>query len=149
MQNASAEVREAMSKIIAPWSPNQIHELNRFQRAGVMHPFTCPNRNDGNHGEYVLFAAFEGWICPYCTYTQDWAWAMMAESGANQMLFLGAARVERACEVMHDAYEKAATGAGWETNPASRKPWDEVPEENKMTMRVAVAALMDWLGFPE
>ena len=31
--------------------------------------------------------------------------------------------VERACEVMHDAYETAADQAGWATNPASRKPW--------------------------
>lgn len=53
--------------------------------------------------------------------------------------------VERACEIMHDAYEKAAAGAGWETNPASRKPWADVPEANKTTMRVAVGALLDWL----
>lgn len=54
--------------------------------------------------------------------------------------------VERACEVMHDAYEKAAIGAGWETNPASRKPWGDVPEPNKETMRAAVAALVLWIG---
>lgn len=55
------------------------------------------------------------------------------------------ARVELACEVMHDAYERAAVGAGWETNPASRKPWSDVPEANKATMRAAVSALLDWL----
>jgi hypothetical protein len=53
--------------------------------------------------------------------------------------------VETACEVMHDAYEKAATGAGWETNPASRKPWADVPEANKVTMRAAVSALLAFL----
>lgn len=51
-------------------------------------------------------------------------------------------RVERACEVMHDAYERAAVGAGWETQAASRKPWADVPEANKATMRAAVAALL-------
>lgn len=51
-------------------------------------------------------------------------------------------RVERACEVMHDAYERAAVGAGWETNPASLKPWADVPEANKVAMRAAVSALM-------
>jgi hypothetical protein len=54
-------------------------------------------------------------------------------------------RVERACEVMHDAYEKAAVGAGWETQAASRKPWADVPEASKQTMRAAVGALLDWL----
>lgn len=50
--------------------------------------------------------------------------------------------LDEACEVMHDAYEIAALGAGWETNPASRKPWDEVPDANKATMRAAVSALL-------
>jgi hypothetical protein len=53
--------------------------------------------------------------------------------------------VERACEVMHDAYEDAAVGAGWETQQASRKPWADVPEANKETMRAAVGALLTWL----
>lgn len=52
-------------------------------------------------------------------------------------------RIEHYCEVMHDAYEKAAVGAGWETQQASRKPWVDVPEANKATMRAAVAALLD------
>lgn len=51
-------------------------------------------------------------------------------------------QLEQWCEVMHDAYERAAIGAGWDTNPASRKPWAEVPEPNKITMRAAVAALL-------
>lgn len=53
--------------------------------------------------------------------------------------------VEAACEVMHDAYERAAVGAGWDTNPESRKPWADVPEANKETMRAAVGTLLDWL----
>lgn len=53
--------------------------------------------------------------------------------------------LERACEVLHDAYEQAATGAGWVTNPASRKPWTEVPAENQATMRAAVTALWEWM----
>lgn len=53
-----------------------------------------------------------------------------------------AAWIEHLCEVMHDAYEKAAIGAGWETQQASRKPWANVPEANKQTMRAAVRALL-------
>lgn len=61
------------------------------------------------------------------------------------MAGVGGTRVERACEVMHDAYEKAADFHGWETNPASRKPWADVPEANKATMRAAVSALLNHL----
>lgn len=51
--------------------------------------------------------------------------------------------IENACEVMHVAYERAAIGAGWETNPLSRTiNWAEVPEANKATMRAAVAAVL-------
>lgn len=53
--------------------------------------------------------------------------------------------LEYYCEVMHDAYEEAAVGAGWETNEKSRKPWADVPESNKATMRVAVRALISSL----
>lgn len=52
------------------------------------------------------------------------------------------ALVEDCCEVMHDAYENAAGLAGWQTQMASRKPWADVPEANKLTMRYAVSALL-------
>lgn len=50
------------------------------------------------------------------------------------------ALVEHLCELMHDAYERAAAGNGWETNPASRQPWAGVPIANQRTMRIAVVA---------
>lgn len=53
--------------------------------------------------------------------------------------------VEQACEVMHDAYELAAVTQGWETQQASRKPWADVPEANRETMRAAVRTLLTWL----
>lgn len=53
--------------------------------------------------------------------------------------------VESLCHVMHDAYEAAATQAGWETQARSRVPWEDVPEANKVTMRASVAALLDAL----
>lgn len=48
---------------------------------------------------------------------------------------------EALCIALHDAYEAAALRAGWETQAASRRPWVDVPEANKATMRLAVAAL--------
>ncbi|GAB3251021.1 hypothetical protein [Kineosporia babensis] len=79
-----------------------------------------------------------------------------AVAAGNEMPFIGrqgkpwnsgarppvGARLEHLCEVMHDAYEKAAAGNGWETQAASRKPWTDVPEANKATMRAAVTALL-------
>jgi len=43
---------------------------------------------------------------------------------------------------MHDAYEAAAERHGWSTQARSRKPWADVPEANKATMREAVAAVL-------
>lgn len=55
-------------------------------------------------------------------------------------------QIEEACRVMHDAYEAAAVGAGWETQEKSRVPWEDVPEANKETMRASVGALMEHLS---
>lgn len=54
-------------------------------------------------------------------------------------------RVDHLCKVMHDAYEQAAVDAGWATQQASRKPWVDVPEANKVTMRASVQALLNEL----
>ncbi len=55
--------------------------------------------------------------------------------------------VEELCVLFHDAYEKAAIGAGWETQERSRKPWADVPEANKETMRETIRIVLssDWL----
>jgi len=54
--------------------------------------------------------------------------------------------IEACCIIMHDSYEEAAVIQGWETNPRSAKPWDEVPEANKETMRASVDALLNFLS---
>lgn len=56
------------------------------------------------------------------------------------------ADLDAACEVLHDAYEAAAAKEGWETQERSRKPWEDVPEANKATMRAAVGVLLDHLA---
>jgi hypothetical protein len=57
-----------------PFSPGEVAALNRWQRIGWVHPYTCPNRDDGQHAsDAVLMATVRGWICPYCSHTQDWA----------------------------------------------------------------------------
>jgi hypothetical protein len=55
------------------------------------------------------------------------------------------ALIERLCERMHEAYEEAAVSEGWSTQASSRKPWSEVPDANRRTMRQSVAAALDLL----
>lgn len=70
------------NQIRAPWTPEQVAALNRFQAEGGMHPFTCGNDHatDALH----LVAHEDGWHCwlPDCDYRQDWAHAFMADPGA-------------------------------------------------------------------
>lgn len=69
--------------IKTPWTQEQCDRLNAFQKSRRFHPFTCGsgNRCDENHldGEGVLVATPDGWKCPYCDYTQEWAHSIMAE----------------------------------------------------------------------
>lgn len=75
------------TKITAPFTPEQVANLNNYQQSNVGHPFTCGNPDktnedhpDGNRG--ALVATIKGWICPFCLYTQDWAHAGMADARA-------------------------------------------------------------------
>jgi hypothetical protein len=53
----------------APFTPDQVAALNYRQRSLLVHPYTCGN--DSQHP--LLVAAKDGWTCPGCDYTQDWA----------------------------------------------------------------------------
>lgn len=65
-------------KIHPPWTPAQVAALTGFQYSGSLHPFTCPNEEHDQ--EFLLVATKAGWVCSveWCTYTQDWAHAFMA-----------------------------------------------------------------------
>lgn len=75
--------------VTAPWTDEQVAALNEFQRLRRFHPFTCGsgNRSDAAHlaardhlglrDNGALVATREGWICPACDYTQDWAHEFM------------------------------------------------------------------------
>lgn len=71
---AESHTMSAATAIKAPWTPEQVKQLNRYQASGMVHPFTCPNHPTAN----VLVATKAGWTCPTCNYTQDWASALMA-----------------------------------------------------------------------
>lgn len=63
--------------IKAPWTPEQVAALNAYQALGFVHEFTC--LEDHGPDSRVLVAATDGWICPSCDYTQDWAHDAMAD----------------------------------------------------------------------
>lgn len=65
-----------METIKAPFTPIQVRNLNIYQNSSRVHPFTCVNNHEPNNN---LFATEEGWVCPYCDYTQDWAHKFMTE----------------------------------------------------------------------
>ena len=61
----------------APFTPEQVKNLNDFQHSGVMHPFTCSG-GGGPHSDRpgrpaVLIASENGWRCPVdgCEHQQD------------------------------------------------------------------------------
>lgn len=62
-----------MAQIQAPFTADQVKSLNGYQRSKVMHPFTCAMHSDLN-----LIAREDGWVCPQCTYRQNWAHDWMA-----------------------------------------------------------------------
>lgn len=64
----------------APWTEEQVINLNDYQKAGVMHPFTCANRGKDGHSLFsTLIANTDGWNCPECDYTQNWAHDFMVD----------------------------------------------------------------------
>lgn len=62
--------------IKSPWDSETVDRLNEWQQSGLVHPYTCGKRRTDEHhldGEGVLKATTDGWVCPFCDYTQDWA----------------------------------------------------------------------------
>lgn len=65
---------------LANWQMPQPDPADPFKFRG--HPFTCPNRGDGNHRNVfgdlgALVPTVRGWVCPFCDYTQNWAHGFM------------------------------------------------------------------------
>lgn len=70
----------------APWTDDELANLNRFQTLGFMHEFTCcspeeipecQRRTKQNGG--MLTATTDGWVCPCGKYKQDWCYPYMLD----------------------------------------------------------------------
>jgi hypothetical protein len=62
-----------VAKIYAPFSPEQVEQLNRYQAVGLFHEFRCYNG-------HPVVARRSGWFCPFCVpFSQDWAYDYMAD----------------------------------------------------------------------
>lgn len=78
-----------MNQIKTPWTDEQVRNLNAYQQSGQFHPFTCGgDRGDDAHKAYAaehggdwgqLVATKDGWVCPVCSYRQDWAHEFMSQ----------------------------------------------------------------------
>jgi len=68
--------RDYVEMIEAPWTDEQVENLNRWQQCGYVHPFTCANHHEGSRD---LIARNDGWHCPTCPYTQTWAHESMMQ----------------------------------------------------------------------
>lgn len=73
--------------IKAPFTPEQVEALNAWQQLGYVHEFTCgwehtPSLVAEDKGR-VLVADADGWACPTCSYTQDWAHDYMADKAQH------------------------------------------------------------------
>lgn len=66
--------------IKAPWTIDQVHALNAYQRLGYVHEFTCPENHETSR---TLLAKPDGWHCPSCDYRQDWAHEWMADKALH------------------------------------------------------------------
>jgi hypothetical protein len=63
-------------KTFAPWTVSQAATMNAWQVSGLIHPFCCKNTHRKSN---VLQAGTEGWYCPRCDYTQNWAHDFMVD----------------------------------------------------------------------
>lgn len=72
-----------MEQSMPPWNKDQIKNLNSWQTCGFFHPFTCGNEKC----RADLIATENGWKCPNCDYTQNWAHGFMTRNEPKKMNF--------------------------------------------------------------
>ena len=66
-----------MSHLDAPWTPDEVDAINRWQKKPAVHEFTC---DQGHH--VALIAETCKLTCPHpgCLYTQTWVHDFMVKA---------------------------------------------------------------------
>lgn len=79
-----------MNTIYAPFTPEQVENLDAYQKAGQFHPFTCPGDKMKKGGCEIreLLATPDGWICPCGEYIQSWCHDWMANAPSESPIVL-------------------------------------------------------------
>lgn len=84
LKQERGEARQEPKQFFTPEQVARLHkyQFGPFEKFQRMHPFTCPNRGDGEHFDNgrdrgMLIPTTRGWICQCCDYTQSWAHAFM------------------------------------------------------------------------
>jgi hypothetical protein len=73
-----------MSSVVrAPFTPEVVGKLMRWQSAGTVHEATCPNEHKSNR---VLRVSSSGMRCPTCGYLQTFAPAVMLSEPPRQIV---------------------------------------------------------------
>ena len=80
----------AHQKIDATFTTEQVKALNDYQKSGRFHPFTCGT----DDCRCDLIAVEEGWVCPECDYTQDWAHDFMARTKLDDFVKMAQQNLE-------------------------------------------------------
>jgi hypothetical protein len=97
MEGVGPDLARELAKNGPVFTPDEVVNLDHYQRSEQqwakqpMHPFTCPNRGNGQHrtmgGDLgALIPTVRGWICPFCDYTQDWAHDFMKGDAGTSTL---------------------------------------------------------------
>lgn len=74
-----------MNIVHVPFTAEQVASLNGYQHAAWVHAFTCGGICTLRGGlSPELIATVDGWSCPECDYTQDWAHEFMADGSWRQ-----------------------------------------------------------------
>jgi hypothetical protein len=96
----------------APWTADEVASLNAYQQAGAYHPFTCGDdacRAADPLKQAPLTASPDGWRCPRCEYTQNWAHTWMTDGSWLQP----ADRMAQMVSLMSATHGGFSPGAGW------------------------------------
>lgn len=94
-----------MRRIYAPWTDEQVRNLNAWQIAPSVHPYTCANTALVHDDGGVLIATTKGWRCPECDYTQEWAYLSTTQPPPVEAMMLHTTEPElrRLCDAEHQA----------------------------------------------